>query len=1114
MKRLTLALISLLLLTSVSCTEKGKPMSVNAPDTRPRPENSLATVNDNVSPSSEAQRFVRASQESKDSLVEVVLPMSATVLARARVVDKASLTSRSRMDELIVLNNLVIQVSEKDRARPEYMQVLNRYEAALAFDCGTLRDSCVGLRYLKLAANSATVMKLIAKSDSAHYFRYLMFSLEMKNRLADREFLLLLFARPQTQLPTDEAAALQATKAMLVTALQVAGKSNTPSQLRSFLESIGAWDMIIQGQLDLASLDAIYPMIASAGLLYTENGSLHPSLLRLIRSRESEADGYMAKQNALKAQKLFSPELVGAKYTDHFDELFFIVDAVFTERMSAQNAAILFGSSKKTAQELQTAVENYLRIQFLVALHAGTALVKTIFEAEVPAKQLLEHAVNETPAIQRVWGSFKSKSSPLQNFALLASKQRADSAAIETAFNNLFNSIDKSISMVAVYPHTLALFHILSQTHFTIREPWTGRIFDTGDLMNMLFHGGMSPLFSYSEDTTVLNGFQVLYAFDMAVRTNLFQIVNIDTDFFISDTLRRLNGKPLNFIDQELQLVDHRFKETTSFQEFRDACAEFRTGEKRVRHMYLSDLHASPYYGTLLSDVFESVTSGSTTVGQAGRLEKKSAGLMYFDPDYSEMIEKARLDLGNNLRQGNAMLSSLVSYLRHNGMNQSQIDAKTALTRKTLAEMEAKRAAVLSTSRRWFEDIGKCMWKADARETQVEMQVLAAEKAYLRQIHRDISRLRLGVSGRDLMVIQQRPRLSGMPSGFRGYDSTTVDGYRYNKIDFLLRIARYLSSGLTTEEGSIAPIAPSVRVDLGESLDGDSPVITDSSQYFLPYSDSEEEFVNSALKALYNGKISNNRADTKTGFQAWLNIGTRIIPWGHYLTALSSLYRLEHEVSGKNILFPPELILQSQEQILKMTKLTPDERDLYTIVNYKEKYSPVYFDFRVMTYGKKTLTLADAWGLFDLPLRIVQHDQLGYSWDDFENGASPRINDRMSYFKSGQDYYVARAVSHRGASVIPYNVELDQKLDASLRKFIQSEQSSIADFQNLTVSYTKQVLERPRDQQPSVDINLFTTIQGTMLSDIVIPSNRADLHQFQQATQFCFATDKPCTEFK
>jgi hypothetical protein len=1039
------------------------------------------------------------------------------VLNPARVANPRSLISSVVRSDLATLNAMILAVDPKQRGASDFQAVLQKYKAALTLECGEIKANCLGLHYFAITSNSSPVVKLIAHlSKPTETLQILQFAIELQNEVWDPELGQDLVATLHS--PEISGSALASTKGLFESAIQVsADKLTGAEESRKFLQAIQAWKLAGDEKLDLtdSSKEALFAMIARSRFMYTSSGALDPEFISYNNKLQSEPDSFKNQQLVLQSQKLFLPAAVAAEYVTSFDELSFIIDAVFRGKISPSSALGLFSVTGKTSEDLDKAVENFVKIQFVMGLYQSSLMARAIFNYSVPTEELLQHALKESNSVKKVWSELRSRLNPLRSFSVLALAQHSSDSSRLSRMESFFNSFDSSINQSAVYPHTLILFHLLSQKSFKIDSSFYSARLDSADLMTMLFDGKLKPVFEYSESKTALNHFQIIHAFDMAVRTNLFAIAGINVDHFMADTLRRLNENPMRAIDANLTKISQNFAHAKDYPDLKTACAELdpkKAANLPRRSVYLSEMANSPFYGTVMYNAFlEAQSIGDRPGESTGDIRKQDIGLYYLDGNYSEMLEQTRLNLGSNKRLGEAMLASYKSYLsRFVHLNESEIDARTSETRAVLQSIAAVREKVLTQSKKWFDDLGRCFFKAGLKDFQIEDRLLQAEQAYLRKVHRDMVKLRTpGLFPRDRATIEASYRLTGLPSQFAGKDRINENGYMYSRINLFIRLSRYMSSGLKTDTENIDPIAPEVFVDLGKQLNEDVPVVHDSYSQYLPFIESEKEFVDSGMKLLLGGHRGSSE------FLNWLSAPTgRVSEWKNYVLSMGGLYRLEWDIKGSSTIVKGPELLAAQESFLDYFKFSSFERETYDTVKLHWKFEPLYLNhIFVVTDTDQADLILNRWGLFDVVLRVINEDELGSA---FEPGlGAPTFFHRYGYQDIGRQYYRARSNQIRGASIIPFNTDLDQALDQSVKGFVLTEQASIHAFQQDTQTFLQKIQQLPASDQPRVDLNLVDSISSPLLSESVMKDYRSRLQKFYQETSHCFDPKASvCAEMK
>ena len=1121
-------LVILALVALAGCTERAA--SVRPHDAAPAPYAPSAPPAEEAKPAdSELVRAKRAEPAfNADPVKGGLAPLSDVVLAVSRVRDPRSLTDKKVRDDLAAFNALVLELAPDHGGRPEFGAIVAKFAATLAVECGPGKEDCVGYKYLRLASNSSLVMKLAAKRETrpAERLKLLFAAVELKNTVWDPELseaILMLAVSKEAGADPALKALIARSKSVLETTLRqtlqnLVVKRASPEQARKLLDSIDGWKLAAPGGgwgLESASRDALYEAMAKHGYGYSGNrGGLSPAFVAAIEALEAEPGSLRKRQETLRAQKLFVPAAVGAELTDVYDELIFALDGVFLGKLSPEAGRAIVASSSKSAAEIERTVVNFIRVQFAVALYESTRMAKSIFNASVETEELLWHAMRESASVKRVWGALKGQMEPLRGLSMFALREKGAGAASLARIDGVFASYDKSVNLSAVYPHTLILFYMLSKKRFDLALPMSGRRFNSADLMNILYEGELPPLLEYSDETAPLNHFQLLHSFDFAVRSNLFSIIDIDPDAFIAETIGRLNEGPSKQIQGVLDRVRQHFAQAKSYPQLQLACAEIEAAAKgerprTTRSFYISEMPSSVYYGRVIGDAFTDVTSSSGTMPSGGSLGKIDLGVFYPDREYSEALEKTRLNVGGNLRLGRAMIAAYRSYLaRFKGADAAELDRRTSESRGSLKRLEDLRSRVLASSEAWYREIGKCYFRLEVEEHRMQESLLRTEQAYLRKVHRDMKRLRS-----DALSPEERARLvasyrfTGLPSEFPGKDQILPHGYHYTQVDLFVRFSRYMREGLRTETESIAALAPHVDVNMGVRMDDEVDWIHKTPTTFLPYVDSEAEFVTSGMKAIFSQHRPN------ATFVHWLSYPTgRILNWSPYLLSLANLYRLEWDMKGSSSIIGAKDVLRAQETMLDIMKFSQFERDLYRSVSVPRRYGEsqphrllLVFDYEV------TQQVQSLWGLFDLPMRMMDSEELGRNYDE----PNPMKFFRFGSLTAGRQYYRARSPVIRGESIIPFNNDLDRELDESVSRFVKADLASVAAFNTELESYLKGIAARPPAERPWADLSITETIRGPLLSDSLLSGHHSKIRSFHQGTQRCFEDGRAaCAEMK
>lgn len=1086
---------------SVACTEKGKPFREHAP-AQPQgqtPENPLVTPQAQTFSSRTQEWEAKFSASRANRILNVVIPVAKEVLSPARVRNPKSMLERAIADELIALNRMVLQLTNDEKRSPEYRELVALYGAVIMLDCSEFASSCTGNRYLRLATNSEAVLKeFIKQNQASNRVRVLLIALEIKSRgVWDGELIQMLVALPvQGNLTNQEKADLASAETLISTAItQANARITNRDDARKFLDATKVWTLIGDGKIKLSETArlALFSLVAKAGYM-RQNGQTHPDLQRWMDNLKTHPESVAAKQAKLRAQRLFSPEAIGANGIGTYNEVIFAIDALYTQTITNAGAVELIRGLNVGNAEFLTAIENYARLQFLASLYDSAILAKTIFTAPVATEQLLRHVIDESAQVAAVWTAFSSRASLLRNLALSASQGLSEEE--RRKINGLFDSIPRSIKQASAYPHIMVLFYMLSKKRFEVYIPRLNRTMDTSMLTQALWEAKLSPFLAYSEDWSSLNYYELQHAFDMAVRTNLFESVNVDADDLIADTLRRVSQASSEFIAKTIEPVRLRRQETQYFRDFKEVCKELAGGTPYPRRMYFGDLRNSGYFGFLKSLVQTSMKSFNTDTSATSGVSKSVAGLDYMNNEFNESLESARLDLGTVERLGEAMIKSYQTFLtKHKKVSRALALSKTKKARAALLEVRKKKAGTLKEALEFHREFGYCYIKFHLQESRKTESILGYETQYLRYIHRQIKRLRTpGITAAEKEQIQASIRFTGMPDNFQGYDAILENGYRYNALDLWIRSANYHMHGLRTDKNLLPALSPHLDLSFGNKMDLDTKIVRESKTAFIPFVESEDDFAASGIRAIFQN--GNNFLYFERSY-SYIR---------EYFQILTSLYRSEYNNYGKGEAITAAEIVRDYQDVFKVMELTPLRRETLhqlrretwqttnPLMDYNRLFLRVNYDDPERPFG----ALNGLWGMYDFLFEVMGHEELGYKLSSKENGIpSGNLPQREVMFKSGREYFTSRAELFRGNPILKVNPDMDKIMDENVGRFIKSEVQAVTDFYAEIKKVVEEQKKLPAELRPRVDLttNLSLSEWYTQSASTDFESRMLHFHQ-------------------
>ncbi|MBK9038193.1 MAG: hypothetical protein IPL83_03355 [Bdellovibrionales bacterium] len=1119
-----------------ACTEKGRPIHTHEGargDSRQKIE--PAGISGDISVSdrfSDLPEIERRATVTRDLISEILSPLALRILSPKEVEAPKSYLQPDWVRALDLFNRLLLKEIAKNPSSSDVQRLIEEYVAAVSVSCEQVVMSCAGIRNFRRSPSSAEVLKVAAKRavDVTEYYRRLALALALKNQQFDPELLEMLtyrFAEGRSKMISDDRRALlKSVVEFSLSNLQMTSRSK--SENRGFLERLGALNLIFRGDFGLSEVakGALAKLISSSEFLYDSSGKLRSEIISIITENLSEKEGFKERQNLLSSQRVFLPTAVGFSPIDRFDEYVFIVDRIFNQKMSVDLGAELFLATKRDQSQLASTIQNYARIQFLFSLYKATLLAKEkIFSAPVESERLLWNAINESSSIGKVWSDLRANLGPLEKLSVAITRGSEGESSIKRN-QSLFGEIDKSIKLVAVYPHMMILFYILSKKNFEVhlKMPSYSKTLYSSDLMSYLYRGDFPPLFNYTLDKNKISSIEMFYAFDFALRTNLFGLSGIDPDQFVADAVQRFGENNVEYVRRSLSSIRQRFQQAPSYRTFRNICNEFGGSAPEPRGFYFSEVASSPYFGNLIEPILMRLSSKSGTSGVgAGSLAKESQGLNFMDVTFSESVERLRIDLESALRMARAMKASYESYLRGPmGMKSGEISKRTSKIDGWIYEVTKLRRDYLAEASIRYQETGRCLRPLVAKEEEIQNEVIRAEQAYLRQVYKAIRALRR--QGGDKILRDQEIRkkyiFKGLPEEFPGLDKIDENGYLYHRLDLLVRIGRYISDGLKTDSETIAAIAPNVKMNFGDSMISEIEVGRPSEEKYLSFTDTEEEFVKSGMRLIFRvGRPMLN----------WNLNGSRIAGWEERISSMVSLYRLESsELTNKGqSLFSADEIIEEHRGFLKLTQISPFEVQLYNSLQRQEKYEPIFFSTILLNIDSARSRIREILGLFDFPSLLVTSDILGFNYSLVQLAKDRGVSEdpqasreiervmprREGYFSLGRTYFENRSARNRGRLMLEFNPELDRHLDREIRHRVDWEIGRVNHFRDSLEKKISEYKNLSVEEQPRFDLNLRESTREPLVNGRIFSDFDLKLGRFHRETQNCFRNNK-CMDFQ
>ncbi|OFZ22758.1 MAG: hypothetical protein A2202_00645 [Bdellovibrionales bacterium RIFOXYA1_FULL_36_14] len=248
------------------------------------------------------------------------------------------------------------------------------------------------------------------------------------------------------------------------------------------------------------------------------------------------------KNNSSLQEKSFlqTVETLNAKYLDILNNMdmtslknvftnnpsyLYIIDNLYRRNWSELDAQSLTDKLNLNNDIMLNVVEAYIKYELINAVIKTNAILHNIYynDKTVTSKNIYSKAIDENLELITIWKEFNDRTEALKRFTLynLNQKRNADQIA---KFNVLFEDLEKNIKYISSVPQMMLLTYKMAQKEFKVSVMGFGGLtqIDTNDIINKFFGGDFPLWFKFVENTNPLKKMELLYAFDFALKTKVF----------------------------------------------------------------------------------------------------------------------------------------------------------------------------------------------------------------------------------------------------------------------------------------------------------------------------------------------------------------------------------------------------------------------------------------------------------------------------------------------------------------------------------------------------------------------------------------------------------------
>jgi hypothetical protein len=1129
MKRSLVLFIPVLLLAA--CVERGKPHYPHAPGVKDGgPENSPAAP---PAPSAAADP---ALQPLKSGTAQSILVLAEEIL-RNEVVQSAEKSAQPETARKLHRLNEELKAALGKPGEPpaEVTAAAKLYAKFLLADCGPGKTRCPNLEFFAHSSLSAGVAEELAvryQSDLNLYYQFLAAALELKSSTFDSQLSRLFVAKAKDYLDiiaADEPQRARRFTHLLTTMTRQLVQRGSKEDARELAEILNLVEPAARARLAVLGYgaDSLVELLALGGVMRGENAKRDG----VVKTHFARPQSLKSAQEALLARNRQMVNQLNMEKSEAWDQITYVIDQAFLGEITTDQAIALLKTAAYERENIFRRFRQVLNIRFLETLATTTQVAQRIFfEKNVPGREFLFHALRSGSEVAPTWGIYTQRAETLRKVAYAAIRVGNAEDELYRKTKTLFNGVPMNVKLIATYPQMMALAFYMAKREASISYNSFGRAqtIDSTIIIEQLFMGFFGPWFEYSEDYVPLNTLQILYAFDFALRTGVFQLFRINPDDLVVELIDRLTRRSIKDLAAFTKLVSQRLA-GENFAQMYQFCSNADNG-LIATHLDLQYLALyNPLLGHHAETIFETSTSASPTNGQKeGSTEKTIQGIMLFDGMFAARAEESRLDLENIERWMNALLKSYRSFLEQH--DPANVEAKLSRSRAAIKLLHKARVDFLTIGAKAYRRLNHCYYKLARIEDDAKVKLVNMEAAHLRQVYDDIGKVR--ENKMSLSQLKAKYAFKNLPSGFTGLDRFADDSYVYHQVDSLIRLAGYMQNGLKTDRGEFPPVAPHVDVNFGSRLDDESDQVVKSKSVRLRYIPGKpDDFVQTGIQAYMNSPL----------FVHWgaTNDGKYFLGWKESLHNGGILYRVSDPEILREICKSPgacandheivtaDEMLASHRNMMSLLAIDPKLRPWLEAANIDRRLDPIYLGRVIWDFKLSDYQISDLWGLFDLPVQIVTEDILGatYSARELQKMAQDvggllsmwaawEAFHHLSYRDLGQRYFDIRAKTSRHLLYFPANSAIDSYLDHDITSLIQRETGRIEHFITAAEKMIGGFDGLPVEERPRVDYLVTESIRGPFLRPSLVPNYRSELEMYHSHTNRCYKKGAPpCEDF-
>ncbi|MBK7892007.1 MAG: hypothetical protein IPJ84_14565 [Bdellovibrionales bacterium] len=514
----------------------------------------------------------RVQTNSPQQTVSALEALSPFILNAAYIENPRLVRTKPIRDALHAFNEGLLELNRKS---PEKAQAwIEKERIMIESGCDGELKGCLNLGFFRQEVSSSKVMILSAlevdreldktpageKRDQLLrvYYRRLSVAFELVNRSTDPELEFLYLSRAADLAESFQKTAADSRERQLIErhseVFEMILNRFTPdltnpemrTRFERFVTAFKPWKYSRREANPFGQAATRMLSLAAQNFLYQDSAKkvLNSSLATAIAdSQKTTVNGDALDQGldvsfATLAQSLKMTESTlwkNLSLDDEFqrNEYFFMVDRLFGDHLTPDDASEIWRGSNRNAQQLLVVAEKYMKVQIAAQIVRTNRYMSSIYSnKDWSSATLFQKAVEKSYPISTQWNQLFSRIERLQLFIdrNLKALDNSHSSQELRNINQMLTSMRRNIKYLSVYPNMMLMVYFMAEVDFNLDiYTFFGKYeIDSGTIISWFFDGKISPLFNFGNDGEGLKRIETLYAFLFALKTETFKAFSVN----------------------------------------------------------------------------------------------------------------------------------------------------------------------------------------------------------------------------------------------------------------------------------------------------------------------------------------------------------------------------------------------------------------------------------------------------------------------------------------------------------------------------------------------------------------------------------------------------------